>query len=248
MIKTILLFVAVACFQNLAIAQDHTNEIQKDLRPFSRVIVSPKINLILTEGDQESIRVVYHRVDPAKINIEVKGKTLQVYLDDSKFTEKMVRVSRYQKRGYYSDASVTAYVTYRKINHLEIRGDQELTCHSPIVAEKFTLKAYGKNEINLRSVKTAFFKTQLYGENNLRVRGGKAEYQKYKLYGENQIDTEDMRGYYALATIFGESKLRIFLQDEIKINAFGESQVSYTGNANINRGLIFGRTEIRKLN
>ncbi len=230
------------------LSQERTAEISRTLPSFSRITASPYINLVLREGTDESIKLVYQQVDPEKINIEVKGKTLQIYLDDSRVTEKMVRVNQFEKRAYYAGAKITAYVTYRKLERLEIRGEQEITCHSPIRSEKFMIKAYGRNDISLVSLNTGYLKTRFYGENTLRIAGGKAEYQKYKLYGENEIDTEDLNSYHAHATIFGESKLRLSTQDEFVINAFGESRVSLNGNAVVNKGLVFGRADIRRSN
>ncbi|HEY5918687.1 MAG TPA: DUF2807 domain-containing protein [Chryseolinea sp.] len=222
-------------------------EISKDLKSFSKVIVSPKINLILEQGDQENIRLTYSNVGADKINIVVQGNTLRVYLDEAKVTEKTYRDGN-QKRGVYHDATVTAYVTYKELEHLEIRGNQELTCNGPLKAERFTLKAYGENDINLASLKTEYLKTSLYGDNDLKIKTGKAEYQKYKLFGENKIDTKDLKSFSATATIFGDSKIKLNTQDNLKVNSFGESEVSYNGNASVNKGLIFGNSEITKLN
>ena len=223
-------------------------EISKELKSFDKIIASPKINLILEQGDQESIRLTYSNVDADKINIDVQGHTLRIYLDDAKVTEKTVRVSSTEKRGVYHDALVTAYVTYKELEHLEIRGNQELTCKGPLKAERFTLKAYGENDINLSSLKTEYLRTSLYGENDLKIKSGKAEYQKYKLFGVNKIDTQDLKSFSATATIFGDSNLKLNTQDNLKVNAFGESQVSYNGNANVNKGLIFGQSQITKIN
>jgi hypothetical protein len=228
--------------------QEQAAEISRTLPSFSRITASPHVNLVLREGEVESIKLVYEDVDKDNINIQVKGKTLQIFLNDSRVTDKVVRVNRNEKRNYYEGARITAYVTYRSLDRLEIRGEQELICHSPITSEKFSLKAYGRNEISLVSLQTEYLKTRLYGENKLRISGGKAEYQKYKLYGENEIDTEELNSYYAQATIFGESKLRLSTQDEFVIHAFGESRVSLTGNAIVNKGLVFGRADIRRMN
>lgn len=228
----------------LAVGQE---EISRDLKSFSKVVVSPKINLILEKGDQESIRLVYSNVSPDKINIRVQGNTLRIYLDDAKVTEKLERINPNEKRSIYRDASLTAYVTYKELEHLEIRGNQELTCNGPISAERFTLKAYGENEIRLASVKTDYLRTSLYGENDLKIKGGKAEYQKYKLFGENKIDTQELKSYSATTNSFGESRIKLSTQDQLRVNAFGESQISYNGNADVNKGLIFGHTQINKL-
>jgi len=232
----------------LAVQFSMAQEISRDLKSFRKIVVSPKVNLILEKGDSESIRLVYSNVSPDKINIIVHGNTLRVYLDDAKVTEKLERIYPNEKRSIYRDASLTAYVTYRELEHLEIRGNQELICNGPISAERFTLKAYGENEIRLASVKTDYLRASLYGENDLKIKGGKAEYQKYKLFGENKIDTQELKSYSATTNSFGESRIKLSTQDQLKVNAFGESQISYNGNADVNKGLIFGHTQINKLN
>ena len=242
--RTLLSFLLLVSSMQFTFAQ----EIIKDLKSFNKVIASPKINLILEQGEQESIRLIYSNVEVNKINIKVQGNTLRVYLDEAKVTEKTYRVNNHEKRSVYSDASVTAYVTYKELEYLEIRGNQELTCNGPLKAERFTLKAYGENDISLASVKTEYLRTSLYGDNDLKIKGGKAEFQKYRLYGENKIDTQNLKSFSATTNIYGESRIKLSTQDNLKINAFGESQVSYNGNANVNKGLIFGKTLITKLN
>jgi hypothetical protein len=243
--KTLLLSVVVIV---LAVQVSAAQEITRDLKTFRKIVVSPKVNLILEKGDKEDIRLVYDNVSPDKINIEVQGHTLRVYLDDAKVTERTERINDFEKRGIYHNATVTAYVTYKELEHLEIRGNQELTCNGPIRAERFTLKAYGENEIQLASVKTDYMKTSLYGENDLKINGGKAEYQKYKLFGENKIDTQDLKSYSATMNTYGESRIKLSTQDQLRVNAFGESQISYHGDASVNKGLMFGQTRISKLN
>lgn len=242
--RTLLVIVSLG----LAIQFAQAQEITRDLKSFNKIIVSPKINLILEQGEKENIRLTYSNVDADKINIKVQGNTLRVYLDEAKVAEKTYRTDGNQKRSIYHDAAVTAYVTYKELEHLEIRGNQELTCNGPLKAERFTLKAYGENDINLSSLKTEYLRTSLYGDNDLKIKTGKAEYQKYKLFGENKIDTQDLKSFSATTTIFGESKIKLNTQDNLKVNAFGESQVSYNGNASVNRGLIFGKAQITKLN
>lgn len=231
----------------LALPTSFAQEITRDLKSFKKIIVSPRINLILEQGENESIRLTHSNVNADKINIKVQGNTLRIYLEDAKVTEKMYRTNGNQKRSIYHDASVTAFVTYKELEHLEIRGNSELTCNGPLSAERFTLKAYGENNINLASLRTEYLRTSLFGDNDLNIKAGKAEYQKYKLFGENKIDTQDLKSFSATTTIFGESRIKLNTQDNLKVNAFGESHVSYNGNASVNKGLIFGKAQITKL-
>lgn len=222
-------------------------EISQELKSFHRVVASPYINLILQKGSKESIRLVYNGVSADKINVEVKSKTLRLYLDDARVAEKTERVNYDERRGIYKGANITAFVTYTDIDHLEIRGNQELTCMDLLDAETFTLRAYGENEITLGNIKTDYLKTSLYGENDLRINGGKAEYQKYRLFGSNKIDTYQLKSYSTIANIYGESKLKLTSEDELKISAFGEPQVMYKGNAHVNKRFVIGEARIERM-
>jgi hypothetical protein len=239
---TSLLFAVLVMVSTLATAQE---EISQSLRPFNRIIASPRVNVILQEGTQESIRLVYNRIDSEKINVEVRNKTLRLFLDDAKVLDKLTRSGRHHyRKSVYENVSVTAYITYKELKHLEIRGAQELTCQSPLNARKFTLKAYGENEINLAALNTEYLKTSLYGENELKIKGGVAEYQKYRLFGENKIDTQALKSFNTTTNIYGESKIKLSTQDELRINSFGEAKIYYTGNAEVSKGLVFGRTSV----
>jgi hypothetical protein len=221
-------------------------EIQKELKSFSHIIASPRINLILKQGEKESIRLVYNDVSRSKINIEVSNHTLHLYLDNARKVEKMdpYEPSHGQRRNMYDGVNITAYVTYKSLEGLEIRGNQELTCYDPIESDEFRLKAYGENEITLASLKTDFFKATMYGTNKLKISKGKVVEQKYKLYGENKIDTRDLKSAYASTSIFGEGQVRITSTEEVRVDAFGEPNIYVNGGAHVNRRLVIGRTSI----
>lgn len=233
---------ALMCIATLSSAQ----EIQKDLKHFTRIIASPRINLILNKGENESVRLIYQDIHEDKINIEVSGRTLRIFLDDARKVEKMKPHERPHgpRESLYEGASITAYVTYRDLEMLEVRGNQELTCHDGIESEEFILRAYGENEITLSSLKTEYFKAKMYGENDLRIKKGKVMEQKYMLYGENKIDTRDVKSDYIVTSIFGEGSLKVNSTEEVRVDAFGEPMIYVDGGAHVNRRLMFGRATI----
>ncbi|HEU5148118.1 MAG TPA: DUF2807 domain-containing protein, partial [Chryseosolibacter sp.] len=189
---------------------------------------------------------VYNNVTENKINIDVTGKTLRIYLDNArKFEKAMSNANEFGAReSMYEGASVTAYVTYRELDLLEIRGNQELSCKDPIVSDAFTLRAYGENDISLSSLKTPFFKAKLYGENDVHIRKGRTLEQKYISYGENKVDAMGMRSDYIITSIFGEGTLKLNSAEEIRIDAFGEPDIHVDGGAHINRRLVIGNANI----
>lgn len=240
--KRILLIAAATCISLLSAGQ----EIKKTLDSFSRIIASPHINVVLNKGDRESVRLVYNNVSSDKINIDVSGKTLRIYLDDARKTERLTTTAGFTagKTAMYEGVSITAYVTFKELNALEIRGNQELSCNDPIESESFTLRAYGANEIRLSSLKTDLFKAKLYGENNLRIREGRTLEQKYTSYGENKVDAQGVRSDYIITSMFGEGSLKIHSAEEVRIDAFGEPHIHVDGGADINRRLVIGDADI----
>lgn len=240
--KKITLILTATCLSIFASGQ----EINRSLQHFTRVIASPRVNVILNKGDQESVRLVYNNVTENKINIDVTGKTLRIYLDDArKYERSTARTNEYgAKESMYEDVSLTAYVTYKELDLLEIRGSQELSCADPIESDAFTLRAYGENDISLSSLKTPFFKAKLYGGNHVRIHKGRTLEQKYISYGDNKVDAKGMRSDYIITSIFGEGSLKLNSAEEVRIDAFGEPDIHVDGGAHINRRLMIGNANI----
>ena len=64
-----------------------TAQIQNyDLDSFDKILISPKINLVLTKGEVESLKLKIRNVDPEKVNVKVKGNSLHLYLDKLRST------------------------------------------------------------------------------------------------------------------------------------------------------------------
>ncbi|HYG03880.1 MAG TPA: DUF2807 domain-containing protein [Chryseosolibacter sp.] len=239
--KHIFFLSAVVLMAIASIAQ----EIEKDLKSFTKIITSPRVNVVLQKGEKEHIRLVYNNVSKGKINIVVRGNTLHVYLDEAK---KIERTERLNDLGstftMYHGARLTAYITYKDLELLEIRGNQQLTVLTPIDVEHFVLRAYGENIITINSLNTDFFKASLYGNNKLRINAGKVVEQKYRLYGANKIDSENVKSAYATTNIYGEGSIHLRSTEEVRVNAFGDPYIQVAGGAHINKWLVFGRADI----
>lgn len=223
------------------------NSKEKDLNKFERIIVSPHINLVLVQGNQEHIKVEYDNVDLRDINVEVSGNTLRVFLENAKIVEKQTRDKDYDynySRGIYADARITAYVTFEDLEYLEVRGDQWVQVDSPIRAEQFKLRLYGETDVRFKNIQTEYFKVSLFGENELNIDEGKVEYQKYVMYGDNMVDVSRVRSLHATTKVYGESEISLHAEHELQVTALGEGIIMYTGNPKVNRGLIIGEPKI----
>jgi hypothetical protein len=242
--KTLLAFLLIVVSTLSGFAQTF----EKNVSHFRKVVASPRINVVMVAGENESVKITYANVDPSEINIVVKSHALHIYLDGSKFTEKRERVKRdgwVQKENKYRNASVTAYVTYRKLDKLVVRGEQEVDVQSAIENKKFKLSAYGECDITLASLQAGKFKASLYGQHKLKIKGGEVDTQKYKLFGENKIDAQAIQGEEIASTTYGESKLKLNANESLHLVTFGESDVLVKGRADVNK-VTFGEVSVKR--
>jgi HSP20 family molecular chaperone IbpA len=223
--------------------------IDKPLPHFDKLIASPFVNVVLTEGDQEHIRLEYTGVEPQKINYAVKGKTLRIYLDDARITVKQRK--HYDEDGYeykkpiYENVKITAYVTYRQLRSLEVRGEEKVSCETPLNVDDFTLKIYGQSKVTLAGLETGHLFASLYGENKLAIQSGSSQTQKYRVYGENQIDTKNFTSKHISASSIGESRLNLHASDELRVTTVGESDVYNAGQGHTSKRLTLGRSNVQ---
>lgn len=223
-------------------------EVTQSLAHFEKIVVSPKINVVLQKGEKESITIKYENVREDELNLEIRNEKLHVFLDKSRFfprQEKRQDGICTFKRDKYRNANITAYITYVELKSIVVRGEEELSADESISSKKFKLRAYGAADIQLASLNTSKFKAKMFGENRLKINGGEIKNQKYRLYGNNKIDTKAIESETIATTIYGEGMMRVKASEEMTLNSFGEPMVQLSGTAFINKGIVIGNPHIR---
>ena len=217
---------------------------------FNKVIVSPHIQVTFIEGDKESVSIENINVPIEKLNVEVAGKTLRIYLDDAKMVTKSEKVDDDKwngKRSIYNGTIVTAIVTYKSLEELSLRGEETIVCESLLKMDKFRLKIYGESQVYLNKVELGMLQTTIYGESFLEIKEGTIEKQKITAYGETKINTLEVNNITTKITAYGEGSYRINVSENLKVTAYGKATIAYLGNPNVNKGIIIGETTIQKI-
>jgi hypothetical protein len=240
----------IVCLIGLTVSLAYAQSTTKTLPSFDKVVVSPLIKIVLVSGNQETVRLEYENVAPEKVNCFVRDNTLRLYLDDAKIVVKQERVydgENSNKRPIYGkDVKVTAYITYRQLKELEVRGEEEAVCQSDITGDVFKLRVYGQATVTLASLHVTDLRAHIYGENKVTIQSGNADEQVYRVYGESQINAENLVGKNVSTSLYGDSQLRLYASNRLGVTAFGESNVNYTGGASLQKGLVLGDVKIRK--
>lgn len=220
------------------------------VKHFNKVIVSPHIQVVFRQGDEESVRIESTNVSHDKINIEVKGRTLRLYLEDAKMvtkTEKAHNNQRKGKKAIYKGTQVTVVVTYKNLEELSLRGEETFVCESPLALERFRLKIYGESQVYINEVKLHMLYATIYGESYLEIKAGTIAHQKFTAYGESKINALGVNNKTTKITAYGEGSFRLNISENLKVTAYGEAIVAYEGNPEVHKGIVIGEAIIQKI-
>jgi len=218
---------------------------------FDKVIVSPHIEVTFVQGTNESVTIENSKVDDAKLNIEVKGKTLRVYLEGAKDIPKNEKVyvdGHKMKRSLYKGTQVTATITYTQVDEFSLRGDEQFLFQDKIDQEELRLKIYGESKVTFEELQLQKLHTTIYGESYLKINAGNVVNNKIVAFGESEVNMLDMENNNTKLTAYGEGEFSLNTSDQIRITAYGEAVIGYTGTPNIKKGLTLGEVKIHEIN
>ncbi|MDH3651123.1 MAG: DUF2807 domain-containing protein [Saprospiraceae bacterium] len=222
--------------------------ISSNLEDFKKIVIGPKIDLTLSHGNLPSIQIEYDNIEEHRINYEVVGKSLRIYLDDARYVERSVRWQ--DKRTYsekmYKGVEVHAHVTFRQLEALDVRGEEVVAANDIIRAETFKLQLYGESMVTLKGVESNLFKANVYGDVVLHIEDGYSAEQIYRLYGDSEVRCENFQGGFVRTTSFGDSELTVYAED-LKITAFGDASIYYAGNPHIHKNIVIGDISVVRI-
>lgn len=244
---TVLPLIAFLLFSNITTAQSIVTEVDS----FDKVVVSPHIEVIFKEGNQESVSVESITVPIEKFNVEVKNNVLNVYLEGAKITaetkEENINGSK-QKKPIYKGTIVRAVITYKKVNSFNLRGEEKFVFDSKLNSDKLRLNIFGESQVYVNEVDIKSLMVSIYGESYLVIKEGKIGKQKITAYGESTVNTSNVENTETKLTAYGDGTFQFNVSQKLKITSYGEATISYSGNPSLNKGIVIGETKITKVN
>lgn len=241
----------IATFALLGIQHTKAQSKTYDVSSFNEVIISPHIEVIFEKADTESVVIESIDVSMNKLNVEVKGNTLHIYLDDAKVFTKSEKTDYDDYKGkhaIYHGTVVSAKIYFTSLEEISLRGDETHKVESILKGEELSLKIYGESEVYFNEIEVDKFIATMYGESYLKVKEGSAKRQRIISYGEGEIDTFGVKNSSAKVTAYGEGRVKLNVSDDLKITAYGEASIDYKGSPVVNRGLVLGDASIHQVN
>lgn len=227
-------------------AQDKTFQVQE----FNKIIISPHVEVNLVAGNETSVVIENAKVPLNKINVQVEGNTLRVYLDGAKTVTKSERVSSDNwngKRPIYNGTMVTATITYKTLKNLSVRGEEIVRCKSRVSEDELKLTLYGETKVYFDDLVLNELVVAIYGSSYLEIAKGNVGRQVFRAYGESEVNTIGMENNETKITAYGESNFRVKVANRLKVTCYGETTINYEGNPDVDNGIIIGEAKVRKI-
>ncbi len=245
--NTVRLTILMLFFTIIAsIAQEKTFQV----KDFEKVIISPHIEVTLVEGDETSVMIENAKVSMDKINVEVEGRTLRVYLEGAKTVTKSERVSNDNwngKKPIYNGTMATATITYKSLKYLSVRGEEVVKCKGDITEDELKLTLYGETKVYFDGLVLNELVVAIYGSSYLEISKGEVGRQVYRAYGESEVNSLGMDNEETKITAYGESNFRVKVSDRLKVTCYGETTINYEGDPDVDNGIIIGEAKVRKI-
>lgn len=222
-----------------------------DVEAFDKVIISPNIEVIFVEGNKESVSIESITVPMDKLNVVVKNNTLNVYLDDAKITankRKEKNKGNIRNTSIYNGTVVRAIITYKKISSLDLRGEEKFVFKSTMNSDNLRLNIYGESQVYFNDVYLKYLQVSIYGESYLEITKGNIEKQKFTAYGESKVNTSNIVNTETKLTAYGDGSFQLNVSKKLKITSYGEATIIYSGNPEIDKGIVIGETKITRIN
>ncbi len=221
-----------------------------DVTTFNKVIISPHIEAIFIQGDKEAVEIEMLKAPIHALQIEVKNKTLKMYLEDAKIYTKQKKAEHSKDKNYpkkipaYKGTVVKAIIYYKTVKKFSLRGAEQFLFKGTMQSNKTAFTIYGTSNVIIENAILEELKTTIYGESYFKIESGSIKHQKIIGYGASTTNFINVNNATSKITAYGDGSYTCNVSDALKITSYGAPKIIYKGAALVNKGITIGEVEI----
>ncbi|WP_299121522.1 DUF2807 domain-containing protein [uncultured Tenacibaculum sp.] len=217
---------------------------------YNKIIVSPHIETVFVEGEESIIEIKNLDVFEEKFKYELKNKTLHIYLEGAKTVTKNKKVkynNGKRKVPIYRGTKAQIVVKYTPVKIFSIRGEEDVLFKNLTSSNESKIRLYGASKTTIENVKANKLRFTIYGDSKVTVDKGVVDNLKVTAYGEAKFMATNLETKETKVTSYGAASFKLNVSDRLKVTAYGEAKVLYKGNATVKKGIVIGRSTIKKV-
>jgi carbon monoxide dehydrogenase subunit G len=203
----------------------------RDLSGFKEISLNGDINLILKQGDVESVEVEAEDNIISDIKTQVTGNKLMISHEGA---SSMIRPTK----------PINVYVTVKDINSIEISGSGKVE-GSNINTNNLDLSISGSGTSAIENLTANNLKASISGSGKIELTG-KTSSQNINIEGSGEYKTKNLQSEKTVITIDGSGSAEVNTSQNLEINITGSGKVSYSGNPTIKQN-INGQGDVKQI-
>lgn len=216
---------------------------------FDKVVVSPYIQAVFKQGEQESVSVEALTISSEKMHVEVADNVLKVYLHKAEAEVSLDddQSVNWEDQSIYNGTIAKVVITYKSLKKLALVGEEEFTFLDTIAAQDVNLKLIGKTKNHIKEAVIENFNITSFGKNYLEVSSGVVPYQSITAFGEDQLNLEGVQSEITEVKSLGNSKMKLNVSKKLKVTSMGDTHILYKGDAKVSKGIVMGNSRIERM-
>ena len=208
---------------------------ERKVSSFSSVKVTGSMDVFLTEGSTETVKVEVKGIEADKISTEVEGETLVIKMKN-----------RDGDWNFYSSKNtfVKVYVTYRALKAVANSGSSDIVCQSTIKSPSFDINLSGSGDFKA-DLDVKNLEVSVSGSADITLKG-KAETQAIAISGSGDFEGQSLEGNNVTVRVSGSGDVNVWAKESIEARVSGSGDIIYKGNPSKEISKSSGSGTIRK--
>ncbi len=232
LILRLTLVVNIALISQLVFAQK-TEE--RKLNSFKAVKIGGSFNVILQEGNTESIKITASGIALDDILTENEGSTLSIRIQNDRWNSRS-----------NNNYTVDIVLTYKNLEKINSSGSSHIHAKSIIRSDDFDLSLSGSGKFK-GGVEAQRLNIALSGSGDIEINGSAKE-QNISISGSGDVHAIDLKSSVTKIKISGSGNAKVQASEELEASISGSGDIRFAGNPQKQILKSIGSGSIKKIN
>ncbi len=193
----------------------------REVSGFDRISLSGTGNLIITQGETESLSIEAEDNIVDKITTEVSGETLEISYKH-----------RWPFWPVWPTKEVNLTITLKSLESVKISGSGSASCDN-LVGDSLNIEISGSGKIDM-AVELSELTSKISGTGEF-IFSGTTETQSLEISGSGKYYARDLASKIADIKISGSGNAEVSAEEKLNVEISGSGNVKYLGSPSINQ-------------
>lgn len=217
------LLIALIAINTAANAGEKEQTENRNVRDFDAIKVSAGINLYISLGNNESVKVVADDDIIDKLKTEVRGGTLHVYMKDNNWLDNIFN--------WGHSHSSKVYVTARELKSIDASSGSDVKSENTLKGDVLKVEVSSGSDVNLDVVYKEISLSSSSGSDARLT--GKAKYFTANSSSGSDINARNLQAQICKVSVSSGADASVTATGELKANASSGGDIVYYGNPEV---------------